>query len=51
VPLADLVRGVLAGELHNPLVVMGALALQTVLDGPGIASLRPPGTPWRDRPA
>ncbi len=51
VPLADLVTGVLAGRLHNPLVVMGALGLRSVLDGPGIASLRPATAPWRDRPA
>lgn len=51
VPLADLVHGVLGGRLHNPLVVMGALALRTVLDGPGLASLRPATAPWRDRPA
>jgi len=51
VPLADLVRGVLGGALHNPLVVMGALALRAVLDGPGIGSLRPATAPWRDRPA
>lgn len=51
VPLTDLVRGVLGGALHNPLVVMGALALRAVLDGPGIASLRPATAPWRDRPA
>lgn len=51
VPLVDLVNGVLAGRLHNPLAVMGALALRTVLDGAGIASLRPATAPWRDRPA
>ena len=51
VPLADLVDGVLGGRLHNPLVVMGVLALRAVLDGPGIDSLRPATAPWRDRPA
>lgn len=51
VELADLVKGVLGGRLHNPLVVMGALALRAVLDGPGIGSLRPATAPWRDRPA
>jgi ADP-ribose pyrophosphatase len=51
VDLDDLVRGVLAGDLHNPLVVMGALALRAVLDGPGLSSLRPANAPWRDRPA
>jgi ADP-ribose pyrophosphatase len=51
VELADLVKGVLAGDLHNPLIVMGVLALRAVLDGPGIGSLRPASAPWRDRPA
>jgi ADP-ribose pyrophosphatase len=40
VPLADVVRGVLRGDLHNPLLVMGAPALQTVLAGPGLDGLR-----------
>ncbi len=51
VPLADLVEGVLAGRLHNPLMVMGALALQATLDNAGIEKLRPATAPWRDRPA
>ena len=51
VPLADLVSGVLQGRLHNPLMVMGVLALQATLDTGGIASLRPATAPWRDRPA
>ncbi|HUR73910.1 MAG TPA: NUDIX hydrolase [Sporichthya sp.] len=51
VELADLVKGVLGGRLHNPLVTMGALALRAVLDGPGIGTLRPATAPWRDRPA
>ena len=51
VPLADVLKGVLGGQLHNPLVVMGALALRAVLDGPGIGTLRPASAPWRDRPA
>jgi 8-oxo-dGTP pyrophosphatase MutT (NUDIX family) len=36
----DVVRGVLRGELRNPLLVMGAPALQGVLAGPGVGSLR-----------
>lgn len=40
VALADVVRGVLRGDLHNPLLVMGAPALQTVLAGPGLDGLR-----------
>ena len=51
VPLSDLVTGVLGGRLHNPLVVMGALALRSVLDGAGLDSLRPASAPWRDRPS
>jgi ADP-ribose pyrophosphatase len=51
VELADVIKGVLGGRLHNPLVVMGALALRAVLDGPGIGTLRPATAPWRDRPA
>jgi hypothetical protein len=44
----DLVAGVLAGELHNPLIVMGALALRAALDGRGLDALRPADAP---RPA
>ena len=51
VPLADLVAGVLGGRLHNPLMVMGALALQATLDNGGVDKLRPATAPWRDRPA
>lgn len=51
VELSELVAGVLGGRLHNPLMVMGTLALRAVLDGPGIDSLRPATAPWRDRPA
>jgi ADP-ribose pyrophosphatase len=40
VGLDVLVAGVLRGELHNPLVAMGAPALQAVLAGSGIDSLR-----------
>lgn len=39
VPLEEIVRGVLRGDLHNPLLVMGAPALQAVLAGPGLESL------------
>lgn len=51
VALDDVLRGVLAGRLHNPLLVMGAFALRAVLDGPGLDSLRPANAPWSDRPA
>ncbi len=51
VALDDVLTGVLAGRLHNPLLVMGAFALRAVLDGPGLDSLRPANAPWSDRPA
>jgi ADP-ribose pyrophosphatase len=50
VPLDDLVRGVLAGELHNNCLVVGALALTTVRSGPGLESLRPADAQWPARP-
>ena len=50
VPLADLVRGVLAGELGNVALVSGVLALQAVLAGDGVESLRPALAPWPARP-
>ncbi|MFH8797371.1 NUDIX domain-containing protein [Streptomyces sp. NPDC017941] len=50
VPLADLVRGVLAGELHNNCLVVGALSLTAVLRGEGVDSLRPADAPWPARP-
>jgi ADP-ribose pyrophosphatase len=40
VAVADVVRGVLRGDLRNPLLVMGAPALLGVLAGPGFESLR-----------
>ncbi|MCX5080792.1 NUDIX domain-containing protein [Streptomyces sp. NPDC001939] len=50
VPLAELVRGVLAGELHNNCLVVGALALTAVQAGDGAESLRPAEAPWPARP-
>jgi 8-oxo-dGTP pyrophosphatase MutT (NUDIX family) len=50
VPLADLVRGVLTGELHNNCLVVGALALQAALAGDGLDALRPAEAPWPARP-
>ncbi|WP_206305661.1 NUDIX domain-containing protein [Actinacidiphila soli] len=51
VPLAELVRGALAGELHNNCLVVGALSLQAALalEG-GVESLRPADAPWPARP-
>ncbi|MGW0562041.1 NUDIX domain-containing protein [Streptomyces sp. NPDC003016] len=50
VPLPELVRGVLAGDLHNTCLVTGVLALTAALAGDGIDALRPAGTPWPARP-
>lgn len=45
-PLADVVKAVLAGDLHNPILVMGSLAAWTALHGDGFAALRPADAPW-----
>ncbi|TCC62336.1 NUDIX hydrolase [Kribbella pittospori] len=45
-PLVDVVGAVLAGHLHNPILVMGSLAAWTALNGPGFDSLRPADAPW-----
>ncbi|MFD3476171.1 NUDIX domain-containing protein [Streptomyces sp. NPDC056656] len=50
VPLEELVRGVLAGELHNNCLVVGALALTAAQAGGGLESLRPAEAPWPARP-
>ncbi|MFJ3928157.1 NUDIX domain-containing protein [Streptomyces sp. NPDC090022] len=50
VPLAELVRGVLAGELHNPGLVTGVLALAAALAAGGPDTLRPALAPWPARP-
>lgn len=50
-PLADVVAGILAGRLQNPLLVAGALAAWAVCRGPGPAwdGLRPADAPWPAR--
>ncbi|KAF4407348.1 NUDIX domain-containing protein [Streptomyces lycii] len=51
VPVDDLVRRVLAGELHNNCLVVGVLALtaaRAAADGPD--GLRPADAPWPARP-
>jgi 8-oxo-dGDP phosphatase len=48
-PLADVVRAVLAGDLHNPLIIMGALSAWAVLRGEGFDTLRPANAPWPAR--
>ncbi|MBY8884643.1 NUDIX hydrolase [Streptomyces sp. PTM05] len=50
VPLEELVRGVLQGELHNACLAVGVLALNAVLAGDGVESLRPADAPWPARP-
>ncbi len=51
VPLAELVRGILAGELGNPGLVTGVLALSAALASEGgVAALRPAAAPWPARP-
>jgi 8-oxo-dGTP pyrophosphatase MutT (NUDIX family) len=48
-PLADVVRAILAGDLHNPLIMMGALAAWATLHGDGFDTLRPADAPWPAR--
>ncbi|GAA2582537.1 MULTISPECIES: NUDIX domain-containing protein [Streptomyces] len=50
VPVADLVRGVLAGDLHNNCLVVGVLALVAAERGDGFDALRPAQAPWPARP-
>ncbi|MFF4872408.1 NUDIX domain-containing protein [Streptomyces sp. NPDC000961] len=50
VPLAELVRGVLAGDLHNNCLVVGVLSLAAARAGDGLDSLRPADAPWPARP-
>jgi 8-oxo-dGDP phosphatase len=49
-PLEELVRGVLAGELHNNCLVVGVLSLFAALNGDGVDALRPAEAPWPARP-
>lgn len=46
VPLGDLVRGVLAGELHNNCLVVGVLSLAAARAGDGVDALRAADAPW-----
>ncbi|MGQ4517319.1 NUDIX domain-containing protein [Streptomyces sp. DW26H14] len=50
VPLGELARGVLAGELHNSCLCVGVLALTAALAGDGLDALRPADAPWPARP-
>ncbi|GAA0611094.1 NUDIX hydrolase [Streptomyces crystallinus] len=50
VPLEELVRGALAGELHNNCLVVGVLAVTAAQAGAGFEALRPAEAPWPARP-
>lgn len=50
VPVEELVRGVLAGELHNNCLVVGVLSLVAAERGDGLDALRPATAPWPARP-
>lgn len=50
VPQEELVRGALAGELHNNCLVVGVLALTAAQRGAGLDALRPADAPWPARP-
>ncbi|WP_042374399.1 NUDIX hydrolase [Streptacidiphilus neutrinimicus] len=49
-PLDEVVRGALAGELHNGALVAGALALHAALANGTLDTLRPADAPWPARP-
>ncbi|MEU8140048.1 NUDIX hydrolase [Streptodolium elevatio] len=49
-PLDDLVTLALAGELHNPTLVTGALAAVAARARGGFDTLRPADAPWPARP-
>ncbi|MET7937687.1 NUDIX hydrolase [Streptomyces sp. NPDC005322] len=50
VPLEELVRGVLAGDLQNNALTVGVLAAHTARSGDGFDGLRPADAPWPARP-
>ncbi|QLH20899.1 NUDIX hydrolase [Streptomyces sp. Rer75] len=50
VPLDELVRAVLAGDLHNNCLAVGVLALHAALAGDGVEALREADAPWPARP-
>ena len=45
-PLIDVDGAALAGHLQNPILIMGALAAWTALNGPGFETLRPADSSW-----
>ncbi|GAQ57333.1 NUDIX domain-containing protein [Streptomyces acidiscabies] len=50
VPVAELVRGILAGELHNNCLVVGVLSLVAARAGDGLSALRAAEAAWPARP-
>ena len=50
VPVPELVRGVLAGDLHNNCLVVGVLSFVAAQRGDGLDALRPALAPWPARP-
>jgi ADP-ribose pyrophosphatase len=50
-PLADVVDAVLAGRLHNPILVSGVLAAWSARSRGGYDALRPADAPWAAREA
>ncbi len=50
VPVDELVRGVLAGELHNNCLVVGVLSLVAARASGGVDGLRSADAPWPARP-
>jgi 8-oxo-dGDP phosphatase len=50
VPVDELVRLVLAGDVHNNCLVVGVLSLVAARAGEGLDALRPADAPWPARP-
>jgi ADP-ribose pyrophosphatase len=50
VPVDELVRRVLAGDVHNNCLVVGVLSLVAARGGDGLEALRPADAPWPARP-
>ena len=48
-PLADVVAGIMAGDLQSPTLVMGALAAWTARQGAGYDALRAADAAWPAR--
>ncbi|MFG2605147.1 NUDIX domain-containing protein [Streptomyces sp. NPDC048514] len=50
VPVDELVRRALAGDVHNNCLVVGVLSLVAARGGDGLDALRPADAPWPARP-